>query len=132
MKFPVSVKGVLQIDGKFCLLKNERDEWELPGGRLEAGENPQAACKRELAEELGLDVSIAHILDSWLYEVLPKRQVLIIAYACVPLTAASPRLSHEHNALGLFDPGDIAALAMPQGYKNSIGWYLEKPPDRRR
>jgi len=128
VKFPVSIKGVLQIGGRFCLLQNERDEWELPGGRLAAGEDPAAACRREIAEELGLDARIAHLLDVWLYPVLPGREVLIVTYACAPLAAASPRLSHEHKALGLFASGAIGALAMPQGYKNSIARYLERPP----
>jgi hypothetical protein len=32
--FPVSVKGVAIQDGKVLLLENERNEWELPGGKL--------------------------------------------------------------------------------------------------
>jgi hypothetical protein len=31
--FPVSVKGVVVRDGRVLLLRNERDEWELPGGK---------------------------------------------------------------------------------------------------
>ena len=31
--FPVSVKGVVIREGKVILLRNERDEWELPGGK---------------------------------------------------------------------------------------------------
>lgn len=37
MDFPVSIKGVLILDGKALLLKNERDEWDLPGGKIELG-----------------------------------------------------------------------------------------------
>jgi hypothetical protein len=40
MPFPVSIKGVLLDDDRVVLLENERQEWELPGGRLEAGEDP--------------------------------------------------------------------------------------------
>ena len=32
--FAVSIKGVVFIDDRVVLLKNEREEWELPGGRL--------------------------------------------------------------------------------------------------
>jgi 8-oxo-dGTP pyrophosphatase MutT (NUDIX family) len=119
-RFPVSVKGVVAIEGKFCLLRNERAEWELPGGRLEAGEDPVAACMREIDEELGLSVRVTRILDSWLYDIKGAGEVLIVTYACAPLVGATPRLSHEHKALGLFAPGEIAGLAMPEGYKRSI------------
>ena len=36
--------------------------WEIPGGIVEAGESPAAACRREVAEELGLDVSLGRLL----------------------------------------------------------------------
>ena len=124
----VSIKGVIAIDGRFCLLRNARDEWELPGGRPEPDEEPEAACVREIAEELGLETGIAHILDAWRYRVLPERHVLIVTYACRPLTGVRPRTSHEHVAYGLFEPAAIEALAMPAGYKASIRRYLANPP----
>jgi ADP-ribose pyrophosphatase YjhB (NUDIX family) len=37
VRLPVSVKGVVLDEEKVILLENERGEWELPGGRLEAG-----------------------------------------------------------------------------------------------
>ncbi len=124
----VSIKGVIAIDGRFCLLRNARDEWELPGGRLENDEEPAAACLREIAEELGLTAAISHILDSWRYRVLPERHVLIVTYACRPLVSVRPRTSDEHIAYGLFAPAEIEALAMPAGYKASIRRYLAAPP----
>ena len=39
--FPVCVKGVVSVGGKVPLLKNEREEWELPGGKLETEESPE-------------------------------------------------------------------------------------------
>ncbi|WP_435838167.1 NUDIX domain-containing protein [Streptomyces chrestomyceticus] len=62
--WPVSVKGVaFDARGRVLLLRNERDEWELPGGRLEIGSaggeqvpdpTPEAALEREVREETGL------------------------------------------------------------------------------
>ena len=40
-RFPVSVKGVVVRDDAVVLLHNARNEWELPGGKLELGESPE-------------------------------------------------------------------------------------------
>ena len=51
--FPVSVKGVAVQGGKVLLLENERNEWELPGGKLELGEDPPDCVVRGISEETG-------------------------------------------------------------------------------
>lgn len=123
-RYPVSIKGVMLIDGRIPLLFNERREWELPGGRLESGEQPEQALEREIAEEMNVRASAGAILDSWLYDVAGSGQVLIVTYACRVLDASWPRLSHEHKALELFAPDAVAGLPMPQGYKNSIARFM--------
>ncbi|WP_460094727.1 NUDIX domain-containing protein [Pseudomonas sp. H2_E02] len=57
--FPVSIKGVLQSpEGLVVLMLNERDEWELPGGRIELGETAPQCLAREIDEELAVEVSV--------------------------------------------------------------------------
>ncbi|WP_296226894.1 NUDIX domain-containing protein [Ralstonia sp. UBA689] len=54
---PVSVKGVLRAPaGEVVLLLNEREEWELSGGRIEPGESSTECLAREIAEELNVQV----------------------------------------------------------------------------
>ena len=122
--FPVSIKGVMAIGGRIPLLFNERDEWELPGGRMEAGEPPEVALVRELAEELNVEARVDRILDAWLYDIAGKGEIVIVTYACTVLRAEGLRFSHEHKALRLVEPGELRGLPMPEGYRRSIQTFL--------
>jgi 8-oxo-dGTP pyrophosphatase MutT (NUDIX family) len=126
--FPVSVKGVVVREGRVLLLHNERDEWELPGGRLEIGETPMECVAREIAEETGWRVNTGPILDSWLYYInQAEKHVLIVTFGChlqPGQDRLDPVLSHEHGQIGLFTPDEVARLTMPQDYKDSITtWF---------
>jgi 8-oxo-dGTP pyrophosphatase MutT (NUDIX family)/GNAT superfamily N-acetyltransferase len=118
--FPVSVKAVLFEGDRVVLLENERAEWELPGGRLETGEDPPACLVREVAEELGIAVTVERILDSWVYEVLPSREVLILSYGARRADGLPLRVSAEHRRLGLFALGEVDALPVAEGYRRAI------------
>jgi 8-oxo-dGTP pyrophosphatase MutT (NUDIX family) len=122
--FPVSVKGVVVRDGKVLLLKNEREEWELPGGKLELGEDPPACVAREITEETGLLVTTGPILDSWLYHIREGCDVVIVTYGCHADGSRAPVLSHEHKQLGFFTLAEAGSLDMPAGYRRSIqSWF---------
>ncbi len=119
-RFPVSVKGVVFLGARVVLLRNEREEWELPGGRLEAGEDPADCLVREMQEELAIEVSVGPILDCWRYEIAQMGTVIIVTYGCRPRGEAKTRISAEHRALGMFGIGEIDALSLPEGYRRSI------------
>ncbi len=126
-RFPVSVKAVLvDADSRVVLLKNEREEWELPGGKLEAGEQPPEVVEREIEEELGLRVRCGPILDSWLFEALPGREVLIVTYAAEADSFEGLRRSDEHTAVDRFTSAEIRTLPMPEGYRASIRRALDR------
>ncbi len=55
--YRVSVKALVIDDhGRFLLQKEGRGVWDLPGGGLDFGEEPRVALKREVQEEVGLEV----------------------------------------------------------------------------
>ena len=81
--YPVSIKGVLFSPAREAvLLLNEREEWELPGGRIEPGETSAECLAREIQEELGLEVEVGRPVDTYLFEVIPGRHVFIATYRC--------------------------------------------------
>jgi 8-oxo-dGTP pyrophosphatase MutT (NUDIX family) len=126
-KYPVSVKGIISINGKIVLLKNERHEWEPPGGKLEPNETPEQCVLREIKEELNLETTIDGLLDTWMYKVGGKVNVFIVIYLCKPLALDEKKikLSFEHDEYGLFTPQEVEALNMPGKYKETIGKMFE-------
>ena len=117
---PLSVKGVLFRDARVCLLKNERQEWELPGGRPEPDESDQVALSREIEEELGLLVTVQERLGSWRYEPLPGRQVRIRAYRCQEVVGGVEQISSEHLVARWFAPDELTRIPLPACYGEAI------------
>ena len=57
------VAALIVKDGKFLVCQRTRHQtmpmkWEFPGGKIEEGEQPRDALRRELDEELGIDATI--------------------------------------------------------------------------
>lgn len=120
MRFPVSVKGVILNGGRVVLLGNGRGEWELPGGRLEAGESPEGCVGREVREELGLAVEVGPLLDAWIYEPLRERRVFVVTYGCFVEAANGMSRSAEPTALGSFEVDALEEIDLPAGYVRAV------------
>jgi 8-oxo-dGTP diphosphatase len=62
---PRMAAGALFVDDQERVLlvhKTYSNGWDIPGGYVDIGESPAAACQRELAEELGLDRMPRHLI----------------------------------------------------------------------
>ena len=115
-RLPISVKAVLVENGRACLLLNDRDQWELPGGRLEQGESPEACLLREVKEEVGLEAVVEGLLDARAFEPVAGKEVFVVVYRCRLAVPGDAVLSQEHREVGWFSAEDAESLVLPAGY----------------
>ena len=72
-----AVKALIRYKDKFLLLKKEDfigGEYDLPGGRKNPQEDDESALKREVKEEIGLEIKIIKLLNSWSLD-LPEKGI---------------------------------------------------------
>ncbi len=71
-----------------------KDWWEFPGGKMEAGETPEEALKREIREELSTEISVDELLCTVEYD-YPKFHLTMHCFLCSLLTDALHLNEHE-------------------------------------
>ena len=95
-----------------------KDVWDLPGGAVEAEESPHAACRREVAEELGLDRSPGRVLAvDWVPSRPERPEGVVIVYDGGILSAADAEtlvlVDGELAGFAFTDLGEVASLVTP-------------------
>ena len=84
----VAACALVDVDGRVLLAKRPQGRlmaglWEFPGGKVEVGETPERALIRELAEELGIDVSEACLAPfTFASHAYPDFHLLMPLYVC--------------------------------------------------
>jgi ADP-ribose pyrophosphatase YjhB (NUDIX family) len=60
----VSVRALIIKDGKALISRDvfDLDTWDIPGGRLHLGENPEDGVRREVMEELGVEIILGKVV----------------------------------------------------------------------
>lgn len=77
--------AVIMKDDLFLMAQRsdgvEAGKWEFPGGKVEPGEDPRACLKREIQEELGVEVEVGRVLDV-VSNLQNGRQLVLLYFQC--------------------------------------------------
>jgi len=110
-----TVVGGLILEGRRVLAARRRagshaGRWEFPGGKVEPGETPQEALRRELREELDLDVEVGEEVrapdGAW-----PISEVLELRLFRARVRTGTPGPGPDHDAVRWLAPDQLDDLA---------------------
>lgn len=115
------------IDGDGRVLVQQRPAgkpmaglWEFPGGKIDAGETPEAALRRELHEELGLTIDQSCLAPAvFASEALGDRHLILLLYVLRKWPGV-PEARHA-SALKWLRPVELHRLDMPPADRPLIG-----------
>ncbi len=82
-------------------------KWEFPGGKLEPGETPEEALRREILEELSVDVQVNKFVARGQHT-YPQIEVILDIYVC-HLVEGEPT-ADEHDELRWMAPKNLGEL----------------------
>lgn len=100
--FRVAVKSFIVKGNKMLLLKRRSNDvhkpgaWDIPGGRLDIGEDPFLGVKRETMEETGLNIETVLPLDIHHFTRDDGQKITMIVFLCKALSG-DVKLSEEHT-----------------------------------
>jgi 8-oxo-dGTP diphosphatase len=124
------VAAVIQRDGR--ILAGQRKpggnhplKWEFPGGKVEAGETPEAALGRELTEELGIHAKIHSEITRYEYQYSGRPRILLIFYRVVDFEGEPQNLDFEQLQWVL--PKQLRDLDFLEGDVDFVRRYFTGP-----
>jgi len=117
MLLQVGVKILLKNpDGKYLLLRRNPKKypevgakWDLPGGRIEPGTSLAANLKREIKEEVGLDLSVEPKLVA-AQDILQSSDKHVVRLTYVGNIEGKPKIDEEHLEARWFSADGIKSL----------------------
>ena len=125
----VAAAALVDADGRVLICQRPEGKqlaglWEFPGGKVEAGETPEACLIRELEEELGIEVTHAclapFVFASHAYETFHLLMPLYLVRRWSGTVTA-----REHKALAWVKPAKLGDYPMPPADAPLVAWLRD-------
>lgn len=105
------------------MVKDQRGNWEFPGGRLDEGEKPEDALHREFLEELGVsDLTVGKLIHECEFDSERDGQNFhfdVLCYQC-DANLEGAKISDEHQEFRWIDLEKVDDFQMRDGYREAI------------
>ena len=121
------VAVIVDVEGRVLLTRRSippfRDLWVMPGGKIDLGEPILEALKREVHEEVGLEVEIEGLIDVFehLTPGADNCHFVILYYRCTPLFCDIRHNEHEVSEAAWVSVEELPDYAMPDGARYILG-----------
>ena len=126
----LSAKVVVRDESGCCLLlkrsinsKGNPGKWDLPGGKVDAGESFDQGLLREVAEETGLTISLQRVLGAAESESPTMKIVYLILEGRVE--SGQVCLSSEHDEYAWGDRRDLATMDLADQFRSFAQAYSQ-------
>ena len=105
-RFIAGIAAIVIHDDKYLILKRSSQQvfqaghWDCVTGRVEQGEGFEEAARREVMEEIGIEINIDFLIGtSHFYrgDAVPENELVGVVYACSTDTPDAIHHSHEHS-----------------------------------
>jgi 8-oxo-dGTP diphosphatase len=120
--------AIIELDG--LVLAAQRSDtmslplkWEFPGGKLEPGESPEECLKRELREEMSVEIAVGRPLPPVTHSYC---SFTVTLYPFICAIASGEITLHEHAAITWLPPEDLHTLDWAEADWPVIESYREE------
>jgi len=133
----LSVAAVVVDDGgRVALVRRAKapdaGEWSIPGGAVAIGESLDAALRREVREETGLEIAVGPFLE--IYERVERDDAgavrfhfVVIDYRCT-VTGGTARAGDDAVEVALVDPAELGRYALADSVRRVISAAMRSTP----
>ena len=108
--------AIIEKDGRVLIAKRKRAYagylWEFPGGKMEEGESLEECLKREIEEELGIEIEVGDYLCSVRHQLNCQSAIKIYAYRAA-YVKGDIRLT-DHDEVRWVSVGELAQYDFPE------------------